>query len=861
MKRITTLILTLAFILGTFMPVTAALTTEGVSFGLQTVSAQEATASASYKEDELLKEEFDCGIIGSSSSIGGCLEWIFYFIPYSVGGLLLTWSAKILDVTAAYTLSSSLYGASSFISDGWRVTRDFANIFFLFILLYIAVSMVLGLSTGHTTPKRMLVSVVLVAMLINFSMFFTQIVIDTSNTIALLFYNQITVLDKNDKDAVSEDTAKITSSTGVEQRPMAAALAQAFKPHAFQDKAFFENLRDKDTGTVPVAFMILILIGVGSMFCIAAYSFFIASLSFMGRLVQLMISIIFAPFAFMTLIVPGLSEKEGFGWKSWVSSLMGAAFGAPIYFFFLLLISIMAKSPFVARIDANAIVDPWTTLVTLFVSFMVLIIMLSKATKYAKESAGQAGVMMANLGTSALKLAGGMALGTMAGGLAMGGQQTLGRIGRRISQSETLKNIATSTGTGFGSNLTRGLAKASLTRGNALASSSFDASGTTAGKFAADKLGIKFKTLPAISPAANRGGINARIKRSEEKDKKFAESLGVDKEKQKQLDKTVKDREKAISEAEIAFAQAKASATSGAAPEQAAVKAAEAKLQQANAMVVGLGGVGQQAKDAAIASASSELSTAKSGLETKLNAVKDAQKKLDDLRKGKTYDVLDAKGKKTGEKLYTMDDVKAGKAKIEDLGLEDQKRLAENNKKRRANAYLYHQMQKKGYKINGMKEDALGAIENVGTIDPRTAARGMKDSLKNNFLNSYRDMVANADVKAGEVARNAISTVGEMLNFSGHIIATQAAAATASGQGAQRASDELRTQVASNMQNLAQAFPGNGPITGPGLRPIPPVTPPPPSGGSGGAVPLPQMPANLPPVRQKVPVNNPGRAA
>jgi hypothetical protein len=271
------------------------------------------------------------------------------------------------------------------------------------------------------------------------------------------------------------------------------------------------------------------------------------------------------------------------------------------------------------------------------------------------------------------------------------------------------------------------------------------------------------------------------------------------------------------------------------------------------------GPAAQKAKDDAIASASSQLTSAKSSLDTKLNAVKDAQKKLDDLRKGTTYEIKDANGKVIATKLYTMDDVKAGKAKIEDLGLDDQKRLAENNKKRRGNAFLYNQMQKKGYTINGTKIDANGAIEAVGTMDPRTAARGMKDSLKNNFLNSYRDMVANADAATSDVARRAISTVGDMLNFSGNIIATQAAAATAHGQGTQQASAALQAQVASSMQNLAQSMPRpqasstnfRGPVIG-GM-PIPP-SPPPSLGGSGGAVPLPPMPANLPPARQRVPV-------
>ena len=716
MKRLTTLILTALIAIGIFMPVALSLSPSGVSVQAQTVSAADTTADTAIKAQN---PGCGFGILGGTSSMGGCIESILYVIPYTLGGMLLTLSGKFLDVTATYTLSSTLYSASAFITDGWRVTRDFSNIFFIFILLYIAITLVLGLA--HHDQKKMLMMVIIVALLINFSMFFTEVVIDTGNTLALLFYNQITVSTVNGTAAVDADTASIGANTGVKQHPVGEALAEAFEPQSFQSADFFKSLSNPATGQVDVSTMILILLGVGSMFCIAAFSFFTAAISFMGRLIQLMVSIIFAPFAFMTLIIPSMQKFDKIGWTSWSSSLLESSFLAPVYFFFILLISIMAKSPLVAQVSTSGVVDSWTTLITLLVSFVILIGLLNAATSFAKKSAGAIGSGVSNIVTSGFKAVGGLAVGTAVGVAAFGGQQTLGRLGRKVANSDTFKEAAASDTP----SLKRFIARKGISSGDKVSKSSFDLGSSAAGKQMQKSLGITFKTLPGmsgISNAANQGGMVARTARKQEKDKKFGEMLGHNEDTQRAMDKGVAERETEIGNLTAAVNEMRVSAKANA----SLVADAEAKLADAKKNPGVLNAQGQSVSEL---KAQDDLKQAKLVLKSTNASIAEKQSKITDLSVGKKGDdgeILKEKDLGTRRKdgsIVTKDD----------LGLSYQKKLAENNKKARMNSYLHSQMKKTGYafKEGTVKKDANGNYESAGVLNKREAARiTFKDAAK-----------------------------------------------------------------------------------------------------------------------------------
>src|SRR3989338_7431568 len=68
---------------------------------------------------------------------------------------------------------------------GWRVTRDVANMFFVFFLLWIAIATIFGFEQYGI--KQLLPKLIVTALLINFSLPIAQVVINTSSSLAGVF--------------------------------------------------------------------------------------------------------------------------------------------------------------------------------------------------------------------------------------------------------------------------------------------------------------------------------------------------------------------------------------------------------------------------------------------------------------------------------------------------------------------------------------------------------------------------------------------------------------------------------------------------------------------------------------------------
>ena len=141
------------------------------------------------------------GIIDAVLSLPRCLvSMVSYYIYFQLFAFLLYLSALFFNSMIVIGISSSLTSSAGFINIGWAVVRDFSNIFFILVLLYVAIQTILGI--GHDT-KKIIVNVIIMALLINFSMFFTKVVIDSSNILALVFYNKLEVNDNRPRTSIT----------------------------------------------------------------------------------------------------------------------------------------------------------------------------------------------------------------------------------------------------------------------------------------------------------------------------------------------------------------------------------------------------------------------------------------------------------------------------------------------------------------------------------------------------------------------------------------------------------------------------------------------------------------------------------
>ena len=124
---------------------------------------------------------FDCGFPYVLEI--GCLASITYNI-WTVSANIVRFAGHILDYFVYYSTNSTSYD-NVFINKGWGAVRDVANIFFIVTLLYIAIKTVLSLDSSGS--KKMISYVVIIALVINFSLFTTKVVIDASNILAKYF--------------------------------------------------------------------------------------------------------------------------------------------------------------------------------------------------------------------------------------------------------------------------------------------------------------------------------------------------------------------------------------------------------------------------------------------------------------------------------------------------------------------------------------------------------------------------------------------------------------------------------------------------------------------------------------------------
>jgi hypothetical protein len=111
-----------------------------------------------------------------------------------VGGFIISAEGKLLS----WAIDLASFTNLGVVQEGWRICRDFANLFFIAILIYIAFATILRLQKGDA--KKLLFKVIVMAILINFSLMIGGIIIDFSQV--LFRYFIFAPLNNGDKDGI-----------------------------------------------------------------------------------------------------------------------------------------------------------------------------------------------------------------------------------------------------------------------------------------------------------------------------------------------------------------------------------------------------------------------------------------------------------------------------------------------------------------------------------------------------------------------------------------------------------------------------------------------------------------------------------
>lgn len=375
-----------------------------------------------------------------SLNVMGCLLRITYATFFQLGAFLLYVAGYFFNVMVATTLSGDLLSLD-FVSVSWGIVRDLANLFFIIILLYIAIRVILGM-VGHGV-KEMVAQVVIMALLINFSMFVTQVVIDTSNVLGLVFYNKIDT--RKEVGGTLVGTAYSEASKRGE-KDLSGGLVDAFNPTKLLDNSFFMSLQELKIESLlpaglsgpdlrpPPSFLLAMTVIAGVIMLFAAYSLFVAGFSFLGRLIELFVLVVFSPFAFMSFSAPFLKKTEYIGWDDWFHRLLKTSFMAPIFLFFLYFIfKVVHANIFSSFLKPKQ--GPIIAILGILLPALLILVLLLRATKYAKKGAGEIGSSIVSLA----KTGGALALGGTALGLAALGRGSIGATAKYVQNEGARK--------------------------------------------------------------------------------------------------------------------------------------------------------------------------------------------------------------------------------------------------------------------------------------------------------------------------------------------------------------------------------------------------------------------------------------
>ena len=257
-----------------------------------------------------------------------------------IGGVLLSLSTTILiysgnlfnmlieSVVIGFPDTLKALGMVDGINVVWTVFRDIANIAIIGMFVFIAISIILG--NKEYGQKKLVASVLIVAILINFSLLFTKMIIDGGNFTAYQFYKSASFAT-----TINAPGAGATPAAGLQQTQQSAGVSGTFLRivgiTGFWDTKFaLKDMADLNGSWAAMGWALVAAV----MILMAAGVFLYGSFVMVARALLLVFVMITGPLAFATHLIPGL-EKGAYGWNAWWKSLIRGALFAPLLMIFL----------------------------------------------------------------------------------------------------------------------------------------------------------------------------------------------------------------------------------------------------------------------------------------------------------------------------------------------------------------------------------------------------------------------------------------------------------------------------------------------------------------------------------------------
>ncbi|OGF65154.1 hypothetical protein A2Z53_00935 [Candidatus Giovannonibacteria bacterium RIFCSPHIGHO2_02_42_15] len=386
-KKYVSLLLLISFLIPTVLsPVVAYAQGEGV----------QGTEAAKLKK----KVDEKTGIWNCVTNTGECIAWTVAGIMYTLVvrplGSFLSITGLFFNMAIGLSLDNANYTYQKIeaLGTGWAFSRDVVNLFFIFMLLFIAISIILGIESYGS--KQILVKLILIALLVNFSFLAAQSIIFISNAFATTIYNA----QPDSEGLIGNKNGILARALGLKfQKNLSISVVNTFSPNRF-----FNNAPFNDVGNGITAVISVILIEIAGIVLIlaAALVLTLAALLMISRMAGLWLLLMLAPFGFALMIFPA-TRSYASDW--WQRLMKHAIFPAVFLFLFIISVNVLTGiNGTFASIDKFKGITEFITLalVQVLISGILLFTALGVSTQLGIEG-GKKAVDIAGKGRSMFK--------------------------------------------------------------------------------------------------------------------------------------------------------------------------------------------------------------------------------------------------------------------------------------------------------------------------------------------------------------------------------------------------------------------------------------------------------------------------
>src|SRR3989344_9204567 len=306
----------------------------------QEVPKQEAAADKPLICDGFLANTFNpISWARTIAAVVGSLLMTVAAWALAIAGVLFNWSVMNAVILFKDVIFEPIKDG---INIGWTAFRDISNIVIIGVFAFIAISIILG--NKEFGQKKLVARVLVIAVLINFSLLFTKMIIDASNFTAGQFYaatqegGEKTLSQIIDEENKSRKAGVPTASSGVNpfdgysQKGIAGQFVNFLGVVDVADTyvSLREVAEQSNSGwlmLVHALFAMILLLG-------AAIVLFYGSFLLISRAILLIFLLLTSAIAFASHLIPKMSDGQ-FGWSAWWKSLLGSAVLAPLLMIFL----------------------------------------------------------------------------------------------------------------------------------------------------------------------------------------------------------------------------------------------------------------------------------------------------------------------------------------------------------------------------------------------------------------------------------------------------------------------------------------------------------------------------------------------